>query len=313
MRHGHSRRRFISITAAAAALTVLDAGVAFARTATWRGRALGAAASIRLNGISSEEAEPIFRAVQRELDRLEDIFSLYRSNSELVRLNDHGVLTLPSPELLEVLSLSARLNRATDGAFDPTVQPLFATCARAVAEGRAPTLDELSKARSLVGWDGVRFDQIEVRLVREGAGLTLNGIAQGYITDRIAALLRDRGLINVLVDIGEVVASGEGYDDRPWRVGIADAEGAVQKRVLLKDRAIATSSPRGTLIDVRGEFGHIFDPESGMNSTSAKLISVSAARADLADGLSTALCVMPRSRRAAALSAFPGARLELEM
>ncbi|WP_413716986.1 FAD:protein FMN transferase [Silicimonas sp. MF1-12-2] len=313
MKRGHTRRRFLSITAAAAVLSGLGAEGAVAQTAFWRGSALGAAASIRLAGLSHDGAQPIFRAMERELIRLENIFNLYRPDSELARLNEQGVLAYPSPELLEVLSLSARLNRATEGAFDPTVQPLFAASARAVAENRKPTEDEIAMARSLVGWDQVRFDQSEVRLEGRGVALTLNGIAQGYITDRIAALLKARGLTDVLVDFGEVVAVGRGENDRPWRVGISDTDGTIQKRILLTDRAIATSSPRGTLLDPAGQLGHIFDPTTGIAATSASVISVSAPRADLADGLSTALSLMSGSRRAKALDAFPGTSLEFDI
>ena len=249
--------------------------------------------------------------MERELARLEAIFSLYRPDSEIVRLNGTGRLIAPSPELLEVLATSDRLNRATGGAFDPTVQPLFAVCARAVAEGRKPTQDEIRTARGLVGWDGVRFGLTEVQLERPGAALTLNGVAQGYITDRIAARLRDRGLRDVLVDMGEVRASGRGPGGQAWRAGIADPGGTVRKRIKLGDRALATSSPQGTLVDPSGELAHIFDPKTGGPATAATLISVSAPRADIADGLSTALCALNRTLHVAVLEAFPGARLEL--
>ena len=308
MRQRLSRRRFLCISAAAFA----GAGArdAAANTAFWRGAALGAATSMRLVGISPDAARPVFLDVERELTRLEAIFSLYRPGSELDRLNATRRLRSPSPELLAVLSTSDRLNRATGGAFDPTVQPLFTASALAVARGRRPTREEIRSARELVGWGSVRFDSTEVRLERPGAALTLNGIAQGYITDRIAALLRDRGLTDVLVDMGEVAALGTGPGGRFWQAGIADTSGSVRRRITLRDRALATSSPQSTLLDPAGELGHIFDPKTGTGATQLTLVSVSAHRADVADGLSTALCALDRTRRTNALAAFPEARLE---
>ena len=311
MKQRHTRRRFLCMSAAAMAAAGVDANEAEAQTSVWRGTALGAAASMRLLGVAPEAARPIHLAVERELARLEAIFSLYRSGSEIERLNATGRLDAPSPDLLAVLSTADRLNRATGGAFDPTVQPLFAAAARAAAQGRRPGPEETAAARAAIGWGAVRFDPVTVRLERPGAALTLNGIAQGYITDRVAALLRDTGLTDVLVDMGEVAARGHGPGGRPWRAGIADTTvGTLLRRLTLSDRALATSSPSGTVLDPAGKMGHIFDPETGRTALGAAVIAVSAPRADVADGLSTALCVLDPQLRAEALGTFPGARLE---
>ena len=71
------------------------------------------------------DGERIARKAFAEVDRLEDIFSLYRANSALSRLNESGILTDPPFELLECLSLCGSVNRATGGLFDPTVQSLW--------------------------------------------------------------------------------------------------------------------------------------------------------------------------------------------
>lgn len=312
MKHHHTRRRFLSISAAAIAVsgTGLHASPDVAR---WRGIALGAKCSLELVGVEASVAAPIFAAVQAELERLEGIFSLYRRNSEISRLNRVGHLEFPSPDLLAVLSTCDHLHAATGGAFDPTVQPLFAIWARAIAEGRTPSTAEVSTARALVGWDGTTFDTGSVELARPGAALTLNGIAQGYITDRIAEVLRKQGLQNVLIDMGEISARGHASGGVPWRAGIADPGGTILKRISLSGRALATSAPKGTTLDKSGRIGHIFDPRSGGQASAASIISVSASRAEVADGLSTALCVLPGDKHGELMQAFPGARVELNL
>jgi thiamine biosynthesis lipoprotein len=57
--------------------------------------------------------------------RLERLFSLYQDDSALVELNQRSVLNYPAPELVELLRLSQQYAALTDGAFDPTVQPLW--------------------------------------------------------------------------------------------------------------------------------------------------------------------------------------------
>jgi thiamine biosynthesis lipoprotein len=289
-----TRRRFLSISAAAAALP----SASFAgQSARWRGVALGAPASMVLAGVPPLAARPVFAALEAELERLERIFSLYRPDSALVRLNAGGRLDAPPPEMLDLLSLAGAIHDATGGAFDPTVQPLW--------QARAAGGDEAA-ARARVGWQSVRFDARSVRFARPGMALTLNGIAQGYITDRIAELLAARGFDDVLVDIGEVAARGHRSDGAPWRAGIADPGGRIVARVTLRDRALATSAPMGTVLP--GGQGHILDP-SGRAPRRA-LMSVSAPRAAVADGLSTALCLVDDAAGARALARFAGARIE---
>lgn len=289
-----TRRRFLTISAAALALP--SAAVA-GDTARWAGYALGARASMTLAGISPIHARPVFARLEAEIARLERVFSLYRDDSALMRLNRTGGLQAPPPELLEVLTLADALHAASGGAFDPSVQPLW----QALATG-----GDAEAARAAVGWDGVRFDAGGVRLLRPGMALTLNGIAQGYITDRIAALLRAQGLRDVLVDIGEVVALGRKPDGTSWQAGIATPARDIIHLVTLRDRALATSAPMGTVLG-DGQ-GHILDPRGhGPRNT---LVSVSAPRAALADGLSTALCLLGRDAVEKAISRFDGAAVE---
>lgn len=296
----HTRRRFLCISAAALGLAAapLQAGT----MVHWRGRALGAGASMSLSGLSEEQAQPVFRAVEQELARLERIFSLYVSGSEIARLNATGQLDTPSPELLDVLSLSASLNAATGGAFDPTVQPVWLV----LAQG-----GDLDRARAAVGWQHVQFDTRTVRLTRPGMRLTLNGIAQGYITDRIAALLRSRGLGNVLIDMGEIVAIGTHPDGRDWQAGISRPDGKIVHHVALGNRALATSAPFGTLLPTQGKQGHIIDPTNATTRAERELVSISAPRAAVADGLSTACCLLDRDMARSAVASFSGAEIEL--
>lgn len=307
-----SRRRFIAIGAAAAGVAALP-GTSRARVpvATWRGIALGADASATLAGISQSQARPLFARMEAELGRLEGIFSLYRAQSALSRLNRLGRLRNPPPELLELLSLSDTIHAATEGAFDPTVQPLWSLYADAVMRNRMPRESEIRAARRRIGWQALRYDSDLVEFARPGMALTLNGIAQGYVTDRITELLRARGFGNILIDMGEIRASGTRPGGGPWRAGIADPDGGVLPlRIGLSDRALATSAPAATVLDSAGRIGHIFDPRPAATGTRWRQVTVSADRAALADGLATALCLLPRKAIARAIGSFATAKVE---
>jgi thiamine biosynthesis lipoprotein len=306
---GITRRRFFAISAAAAALprTAFSAAPAI----HWRGAALGAGASMTLAGVGKTEAAPLIARVLSEIDRLEAIFSLYRSGSSLSRFNRTGRLTSPPPEMLELLTLCGAIHHQTGGAFDPTIQPLWALHAEAAAVGRMPLDADIDMARARTGWAGLRFDTGSIISTRPGMTLTLNGIAQGYIADRISNLLRSEGMAGVLVDMGEIHAIGTRADGTPWRAGIATPqEGIRSDTVMLADRALATSAPYGTVLDRAGRVGHIVDPRTGLPGGLWRQVSVSAPRAAVADGLSTAFCLMPRNLIERTVAAYPGARVE---
>jgi FAD:protein FMN transferase len=125
--------------------------------------------------------------------------------------------------------------------------------------------------------------------------VTLNGIAQGYITDRVADLLRREGMGSVLIDLGETRAVGLHPEARPWRVGLADPADPTQvgRRVELTDAALATSGGYGTVFDAGGRHNHLIDPRSGRSAPARRSVSVMAPGAAIADAASTALALMP--------------------
>lgn len=286
-----TRRRFLAISAAALAVPM---GAQAAPVAHWRGRALGADASIALAGVSQIEARPLLARLAKELDRLEGIFSLYRPDSALARLNRTGRLDQAPPQFLSVLGHCEAIHHASGGVFDPTIQPLW----QAMARG-----EDTARARALVGWSGVQVSDGTVSFKRPGMAMTLNGIAQGEITDHIAGWLAARGFSDVLVNTGEIAARGRRAQGDAWRAGIAVSDGRILRRLELSNRALATSEPSiGTGV------AHILDPRGG--SASQSLVSVSAPRAVLADGLSTACCLMPQVQAHGLVSRFEGAAIE---
>lgn len=297
-----TRRRFIAISAAFALLP------AVARAATpshiWTGQAMGTRASIR---IEHPEAEAIVARVMAEIDRLEDILSLYRADSALSRLNREGHLSAPPFELLECLSLADAVHRASGGRFDPTIQPLWALWAEAATAGTRPDPQAVEAVLGRTGWGKVRLDAAAITM-QPGMALTLNGIGQGYVADRIAALLEAEGLSNILIDTGEFRALGGRPDGTDWPVQL---EGG--KAVGLRQRALATSSPLGTTFDQTGRDGHILDPATGRPTAAPwRTISISAPSAAIADALTTAACLIAeRPAVEAMLDDFADAQLEV--
>lgn len=299
-----SRRRFIRILAAAVGLTVVPIGrapQAGANLVTWRGTALGADATLQIHHPDRNEAQRLIVRALTEVRRLERLFSLYQDDSALVELNKRSVLISPAPELVELLRLSQHYAMLTDGAFDPTVQPLWELYAGHFSrEGADPTGPSEAAVRATVARVGyhkllVSRDRI---VMPSDMAVTLNGIAQGYITDQVVDLLTAEGIDHSLVDMGETRVIGTHPDDRPWDVAIADPDEPNQIATVLPivNRAVSTSGAYGFRFDPRGRFNHLFDPATGACACMYRSVTTVARRATAADALSTAFSLMPRNR-----------------
>lgn len=283
---------------------------------------MGALASITLVHPDRARAQAQLEDCVRELQRLEDIFSLYRTDSALSRLNAQGELPGPPHELVELLAFSLSLSQRSAGAFDPTIQPLYRLYADHFASpGGAPggpRPEVIERVLRRVDFRAVELRPDLVRLRRPGMALTLNGVAQGYVTDRVADLLRAAGFNDVLVDLGEARALGHRNDGQAWRAGIVDPRELTRTILevpLGEDRgalpALATSAGYGTLFGTDPRFHHLLDPRTGRSANHYLSVSVAASRATLADGLSTALSIGPPAQATALLQAYPPTRVYL--
>lgn len=273
------RRRFLFIAAAAA----FPRAAAADRT-TWQADMFGGTVAVDLRGPRGL-AQDVVGRIGSTIAEIEAAASLFAAGSALRRLNAAGHLHDPPPALLDLLHLANHVHQATAGRFDPTVQPLW----RALAEGR-----DVTEAQAALGWERVRLGA-SIQLA-PGQALTLNGIAQGYAADRVRRLLLQEGYAQALVDMGEFAAIGG-----PFSVSVEDpALGQIATR-RLAGNAIATSSPSAMML---GSNFHILGP--GGERPCWSTISVEAESAAMADGFSTAFCLMTRDEIRAALRRAQG-------
>lgn len=299
-----SRRRFLGITAAAAGLPLLPItpGVAAPLLRVWKGAALGCDAVLQIHHPDAETADRLIAESLAEVRRLEKIMSVYQHESALSQLNRTGNLDDPPFDLVRVLSESRRYSVMSDGAFDVTVQPLWEVYAghfsQPDASPEGPPPEALADAVAKVGHDKLDIAPARLRFGKQGMGVTLNGVGQGYITDRVVELLRREGVAHALVDMGKTRAIGRHPEGGPWSIGLEDprAPGSIAERIPLADRSIATAGGYGTLFDAAGRFNHIFEPWSGQTSWRWLSVSVELETATDGNALSNAFALMPAER-----------------
>ena len=273
-----TRRRFIAMAAAA-----LLPHRAAAET-VWQGRAFGSDLRVALRG-EARAAAAALAGLPDLIARVDAAFSLHRPDSELARLNATGQLA-PSADFAALLDLAHRLHAATEGLFDPSVQPLW----QALATG-----GDAAAAEVRIGWDRLAHGAGGLQLA-PGQALTFNGLAQGWAADLVRDHLAGLGFATALADLGEIATLGG-----PWQIGIADpAAGLIAER-RITGRAIATSSARATEVGGRS---HILHPAGGAPRWAT--VTVEADSAALADGLSTALVLADRAQARRIAARLPG-------
>ena len=311
-----TRRRAIRIIAAAAGLPLMIGAVRAtappAQMFHWQGEVLDAVAELTLVHTDAALARRTIAKMQGEIARYERIFSLFQPESEISRLNAAGTLCRPAPELRALIEESQRFGVMSGGAFDISVQPLwrlyeahFWSHAHVVSDIVARARDV---ARALVDFRHIETGAGRIAFAREGMGITLNSVAQGFITDAIADTLRNEGFESAVVDLGEFRALGRHPDGHPWRIGIQDALAAseVGRVIGLEDMGLAVSGGYGTTFEPTGRFHHIFDPQTGASANRLADAAVLAPRATVANALTVAICVLGEERAQALLEACPG-------
>ena len=245
--------------------------------------------------------------------------STYLPDSEISRFNRAGAddPVVISPDFQLVVRRALEIAEATGGAFDPTVGALVNLWGFGPDGLRreAPAAEQIAAARATTGWRHLHL-AADGRLEKDVADLKLDlgAIAKGFGVDRVAALLRERGLANFLVEIGgETLGAGRNAQGESWRIGVLKPDGStdLQGVARLTDgRAIATSGDyRNFYRDENGELrAHIIDPRTAAPAHHAVAsVSVLADDCLTADALATALFVLgPDEGIPLLTSRFPG-------
>jgi len=260
--------------------------------------------------VCGPDQDTCFQAARTTLERmeaLEYIFSRHRGDSELSRLNREGVLPAASVHLADVLDLAGNVSRRTDGAFDVTVLPLLQLYGR----DRLPDSKELARGLALVDYRRIERQGTTLALTRPGMGITLDGIAKGYIVDQGVAALRDAGFDNVYVEAGgDLMVTGTKPAKQPWRIGVRQPRPEIDWRMptisTTAPLAIATSGDYMQAFSDDLQHHHILNPQTGISPPELASATVTAPSAALADALATAAMVLGAERSLAVIETFAG-------
>lgn len=252
--------------------------------------AMGTHCEVRLWSRAADEAQTLLRRGFEELERIEQVFSLYRPDSELSFVNRNaGTKPLQvSHEFFKVAQKATQLCERSNGAVDFMIGPIQDLWRSCEAEQRRPTRGEIAEAVNRVGVHKLALDESTqtIRFRRAGMKLDFGGIAKGYAAQQIATRLEKLGAASALVNLGRsslyasrvepkfsALPRGEPERERlnEWLVAVAhplETSSAASYVRLESGRAMSTSGTSERGFTINGQrFSHIIDPKSGLPLT----------------------------------------------
>ncbi len=211
-------------------------------------------------------------SIMQVLNKVGASLNVFDDNSLVSRVNVSDS-TAVDTDFIRVYVESVKVNRLTDGAFDPTLGPLIEAWGFGKghkATGDTARIDSLMK---FVGIDKTRLSMDT--LVKDDSRIRFNfsAIAKGYGCDCVGEMLQRNGVEDWLVEIGgEISCRGKSPEGGKWRVSI-DRPVMQKDRILhdsqcvveVTDAGIATSGNyRNLQSDEKGQYyGHTISARTG--------------------------------------------------
>lgn len=236
----------------------------------WKGIAMGIDVTVSYHG------DPNFQTALQAVAEAEAALTLWSADSALSQLNREGLLKSPPQPLLDCLQKSRELFEATEGLFDPTIHSFLQWQQSEYEAGRTPSQSGIVEELKFVDYSRVEISPTQVTLP-PGMSLSLNAIAQGYLTDLFSTHFPAS---SALINFGEFRVIGE----QAWPV---EVKGGIHELT----RALAVSSGSGQRLSATSAANHLIDPKTGKSPPPKKVVAVEADVAWLADGLSTVVAI----------------------
>lgn len=256
----------------------------------WSGIGFGIDMSMEIHGVDEATGEKLADQCRGIIASLEQAFSLYLEDSELSRLNRERMLETPGEPFLDLLGMALALEKRTLGYYQPAIHGAWRWLQEHGFEitDRDAWSNQCAAANtSFIG----QGDDGSVRLKNPLTQLSMNAIGQGYLADRVAAVIRRAGVVSALLHLGETVGIGRHPSGRPWKLAVTGtgADPDLIGEVEIEDAGLAVSA---------NEEGRLLiDPVAGCLQRHERVAAVvSAGGAAVADAFATAFAVAPAGR-----------------
>lgn len=238
---------------------------------------MGTVAEINIMGTKEDlkKSDDIFADLFAELARLEELFTARETNGQLSTSN------LEDKEVFLVSQKSQAISELSNGSWDITVGPLVKLWnIKPGQENKVPDPLEIEETLKLVSYKKMLLNDGRVSFRDSGMFADYGGIAKGYAADKLAHMLREKGIENAFINLGgDIYALGENIlKESSWTFGVQDPlspMGSYLATIKLSDQSLVTSGSYERFFEEDGKiYHHLFDPRTGWPAEN-DLISIS--------------------------------------
>lgn len=235
-----------------------------------------------------------------EVKRIENQISDWIPTTQISEINKNaGVKSVKvDDEVFELVERALKISKLTDGAFDISYASMDKIWKFDGSMTEMPSPEAIKKSVAKIGYQKIIHDEKEktIFLKDEGMKLGLGGIGQGYIADKVKALLQSKGCSAGIVNVsGDINTWGKQLDGKPWTIGIVNPmnKNKVFATFPIEDSAVETSGSYEKFVKFNGiRYSHIIDPRTGYPATGIVSVSVFAKQTEVADALATGIFVL---------------------
>lgn len=235
-----------------------------------------------------------------EAKRIENLISDWIPTTQISKVNQNaGIQAVKvDKEVFELVQRAIKVSEITSGAFDISYASMDKIWKFDGSMKEMPSEDAIKKSVSKIGYQHIILDKKEqtIFLKNQGMKLGLGGIGQGYIADKIKALLQSNGCTSGIVNVsGDISTWGKKTDGKPWTIGIVNPmnKNKVFATFPLEDSAVETSGSYEKFVVFNGvRYSHIIDPRTGYPAQGVVSVSVFAKQTEIADALATGIFVL---------------------
>ena len=231
-------------------------------------KAMGTTCDIQLFARNKAKAGKAADAAIADVQRLEALYSRYKSDSflsEINRVATVGGSIRVDEETASLLDYAVACYEQSDGLFDITSGILRR--AWKFDQGKLPEQSLIDELLDKVGWHKVTWKRPVLAFSVPGMEIDFGGVVKEYAVDRAATLCYAQGIKHGVVNLGgDIKVIGPRGDGSPWRVGIRHPRDktAILDTLLLYEGALASSGDYERCITVNGvRYGHVLNPKTG--------------------------------------------------
>ncbi|MBC7902764.1 MAG: FAD:protein FMN transferase [Gemmatimonadaceae bacterium] len=206
------------------------------------------------------------------LDMVDSSMSLYKPYSLINRFNASSEGILMDRHMEAVVARGIEVCKATGGQFEITVQPLVEAWGFGVVKPENPP--DSATIRALLPCTGSSKLKIKNHFLRKTQScvkIDLNGIAQGYTVDLIAAHFDAKNIHDYIVELGgEIRISGKKPGGQPFQIGIESPEDdefiprPIRKILVVPSGGVTSSGNYQKFYESKGKkISHLINPKTG--------------------------------------------------